>query len=1201
MTTLLTWQDNKQIQIFPWDTTQLLLHRISHAEKVPATYIQVKQDFYKLIRDVVSWSEDNADIPIDVVNLAKEWENSDIIATMKKLEDDEKMLKLFVRYKTENGEIDEQLWDTLFRYDFQDVSFEDWQEQVKQMKAEEKKQEKEARKTSKLYLELSTEEQKDIVGWKSEKHRILIQVEDMRTIEAIFADLKLEEEWKLALFHQKIFEWGEKEKWIVKMKRMKDPSLDAIINEVQETRTNMETGIYIYHQDLETPVFIQSSSEKNMYDIELETDNDLVVEQVLSAIGVSNASKQTDIGMVGSFIFPQLYIDIPLFQDMCMNDPVVSHFLYVNELKKATYDNVIGVNFKQDMKDILEMETLKNYDFSIKNTHRQSGFQVLVSLNTPIPEKYLSVLFLFMRQIIGRCARRREELVADYTKFIPQFRAILEATKKLLVKNIKATTRPEYVSKYPRMFVRNLYSVICQKNLQPMLIKEEDTYNLPKESYIQFPPKPIAEINPEYYHCPNKDYPYAGLKDMNLSGKDVFINLAPCCFNSPQDKENERKLSKLRTKDNVEEEEKEKTVSKINIISGKFIIKYPGQLGTIRPPSMNRFFMAYDPFADYFRVGVSQSPSSLIGCMMMRRNMMGASTPYNETEVRVRISEDVDCVNACLQENPGLDAEQIKADMANPNVYFDPRRFYRAIELYFGVRVLVFFKEQEIDAEDADLLLPFSMRTHYTNHSDLPFTIIFEHWGGKTNILSKFKHPHCELVGFKTFTEPSMRFDFSPKGIFQLLDNVIYPFDGNQQIQPFYRKECWFFRHIIGQTTDPLGKVRWLHFQYYNQSFYAEIYPPLAVQDDVGVGKLPDEIPIVNARLLLKFLNKFDRWEKIHVPNPEGDIVYWTVSQDNALWKSLEENSKLRLTFVCRLEKPQAENIEGRDETLQEYIKTTAPDRMLFGPSTPQNPTIHHNEKIVNILAQLCVSGFSFFLEENNVRPEATDMDVLIDTFFQQKIKVDPLFLYPESIDYNKEDYKGFMSGKKIVLPSQRFQDKIMFHLRWLMFYQPQHLRDPERTRVNLLQDIADFSTADPKHYYCALNEVANVLKYSVEDLYEISTTTIEGLPKLCKKNRDFYVIWHNKDSSPYPHPSIVILYKSIGKSRDAITAWRDEHRIMTDAMLVDAEETTEPPSIFDWDEEQKIWKKPATINEAAPMFRARVKDNEYLLFFPMK
>lgn len=1201
MTTLLTWQEH-QIPLFPWDTTNSILHRIAEKEKVPVVYLVVQDDFGKIIRDL-SWGEDDVDVPIHVQNLVEEWEGGDIITTMKDLSEEEQ--KLYVRLKTEKGEIDEQLWDTLFRHDFQDKSFQEWRDELKQIRSEENQKKKQANRVSKLYLELSTEEQKDIVGWKSEKHRALIQAEDVRPIALLFTELQLGEEWKLAILYQKSFQWGEKEKWVVKMRRMKDPSMDTLIQEIQENKLTMEEGIYVYHKNMETPVHIQKSNntKANLYEIELETSNEYpdLLEKLLEALSISTIKKQTDIGMVGSFIFPQLYIDLAIFQDMCMNDPVLSHFLYVNELRKATYDNVMGVLFKQDIKDVLGMETVKNYDFLIKNSHRQSGFQVNVSLHTPISDKHLATFFLLMRQIVGRYVRRKDEVVNEYTLFIPDFKKKLESQQKSLVKNIKTTTRPEYISKYPRMFVRNLYSVICQKNLQPTLIKEEDTYNLPKESFIQFPKEPIAEINPEYYYCPNKDYPYAGLKEMDLKGKDIFINLAPCCFNSPQDKENERKLSKLRTKDDVEEMEKEKTVSKTNIISGKFLIKYPGQLGTIRPPSMNRFFMAYDPFAEYFRVGVEQSPSSLISCMLMRRNMMGINTPYNAVDVRVKISQDSDCVNACIQENPGLDVEEIRSDMANPNVYFDPRRFYRAIELYFGIRVLVFSKEQEIAEEDADLMLPFSMRTHYTNHSDLPFTIVFEHWGGKTNILSKFKHPHCELVGFKTFTEPAMRFEFNPKGIFQLLNYVLYPFDGNQQIQPFYRKECWFFRHLIGQTTDPLGKVRWLHFQYYNQNFYAEIYPPIAIQDDVAIGELPEEIPIVNARLLLKFLEKFDRWETIYVPNPQDGIVYWTVAQKHVLWKSLEENSSLRLTFLCRLETPQPENIRDRDERLQKYIKTEVPDLMLY-KITPSTPSIHHHQKIASLLSQLCVAGFSFFLKESNVRQGATDMDVLINTFSQQKIRVDPSFIYPNTIDYKKDDYKGFMSGKKIVVPSQRFLEKIMFHLRWLMFYQPQYMFDPENTVVNPFQDIADYSLSDPKHYYCDLTEVQNVLKYSVEDLYEVSTTSIEELPQICKKRKDQYVLWYNNNQSPYSHPSIVVLYKTLNKTREAVQTWRNEHKIMTDPMLPETEHPADPPSVYDFSIEEKIWKKPTEVdNNMENMFRAQVKDNEYLLFFPVQ
>ena len=1208
MTTLGSWQ-NKQIHLFPWDTTDTILHRISDKEKVPVSYIRVNDNLPKILQNV-SWGTQDAEIPLDVANLITEdWNKPDMVSLMKTMEKED--LPLYVRYKTEKREVDEQLWDTLFRQDFQDISFAEWKEVIRQMKKEESEQKKHADLITKLYLELSTEEQQNIVGWSSEKHRVMIRVEDIRPISLLFSDLVLEEGFSLALFYEKRFEWGEKENWIVKIRRMKDPSIETVVQDLQENKMTMETGIYICHEDLETPIFIKKTDkEKNNYDIELETSNrhpDLA-DRILKALSIHTIKKQTDVGMVGSFVFPQLYIDISLFQDMCMNDPVVSHFLYVNELKKVNYDNQIGVCLRQDIKDTLDMETIKSHDFTLKNIHRQSGFLVSLSLQTPISEKHLPMFFLLMRQIIGRYARRRDELVKEYLTFIPDIKKLLETKQKILMKNVKTSTRPEYISKYPRMFVRNLYSVICQKNLQPVLIKEEDTYNLPKESFIRFPQEPVEEINPEYYYCPNKDYPYAGLKEMDLKGRDVFINLAPCCFNSPQDKENERKMMKLRTKDDEEETDVEKNVSKTNIISGKFLIKYPKQLGTIRPPSMKRFFMAYDPFAEYYRIGIEQSASALIGCLLMRRSMMGNVASFNPADVRVKISEDPDCVSACIQENPGLSLQQIKDDIANPNVYFDPRRFYRALELYFNVRLLVFTKEADMTEEDADLLLPFSMRTHYTNHSDLPFTIVFEHWGGKTNILSKFKHPHCELIGFKSFTEPDMRFDFNPKGIFQLLDHTLYPFDGNQHIQPFYRKECWFFRYIVGQTADPLGKIRWLHFQYNDLVFSAEVYPPIAVQDDVPLQELtPDELAVVEARNVLNFLRKFDKWEKIYVPIPDDDIVYWTVSQENVFWKNQEQHSKMTLTFVFRLDNPQPERVINRDESLQEYVLTTGPYKMIYQPDK-RSSSIHHDAKIANILAQLCVSGFSYFLKENKVRRNATDMDVLIDAFAQQKIKVDPEFDYPATIHYKDDDYKDFMTSrsKKIVLPSQRFLDKIKFHIRWLLFYQPHYVFDTEKTIVNPLQEIADFSTADPKHYYCGLDEVINVLRYSVEDLYEISTTsTIGDLVDTCKKRRNMYTIWYHKDLSPYPHPSVVMLYKSIQKSREAIKIWREDKRMLPNAMVMEGDvQNKDPPSVFDFDAKENIWTKPKEQDEnVANIFRAKAAtaNDEYLVFFPMK
>lgn len=1173
--TILVWQD-KSVPVFPWDTPELLRSRIAEKEGVLSSYLRVGQDLDRILEE---WEEEDVEVPITVENLTKEW---DKLSTTKKLDDER-----FVRYKTIKGEIDEQLWDTLFRHEFHDTPFQEWREDCIRLEEQTRHQDDVAEKTTQLFTELFGEEQKEMVGWKAENHRIQCRFQG-RPLPEMFQDVKMKDLWRLAIFHQKTFQWGEKDQWYVKMRRLKDPSLEALLRQVQENKSSMDVGLYLYDSSSDTPVIVRPLENVGSFLLELETSDSAsshLLERVLSSLGIVDIEEQMDVGMVGSFILPQLYIDIPIFQDMCMNDPVISHFVYIDELNKTSFETQVGVRFRPSMRDVLGIETIRHADFMIKNNHRQSGFQVSVILQSPISSKKLAIFFLLMRQIMGRYLRRHSNIVKEYTHFLPQFKAGLERTQRTMIKNIKST-RPEYISKYPRMFIRNLYSVICQKNLQPTLLREDEIHSVPKESYLLFPPEPTAEINPEYYYCPNKDYPYAGLKEMDLKGQDVFINMAPCCFNSPQDKENEKKLAKLRTKDDVddEEEEKEKTSAKTNIISGKFIIKHPGQLGTIRPPSMNRFFMAYDPFAEYFRVGTEQSTSSLLHCLLTRRSMMGIHSSMDAMSARVEMSQDEECVSACLQENPGMSVEEIRSDMANPLVYFDPRRFYRAVELFFHVRLLVFAKEADIALEDAQLLLPFSMRTHYTNHSDLPFTIVFEHWGGKTNILSKFKHPHCELIAWRPFTEPNLRFDFSPKGTFQLLENVFYKFDGNQNIAPLYRKECWFFRHVIGQTTDPLGKVRWLHFQYYNQNFYAEIDPPIAVQDDVPMGELPLEIPVLSARQMLRFLQKFDHWERIHIPEPTADLVYWTVSQDNALWKNLEENTKLRLTFVCRLDEPRPQQIQ---EQQGDIIRVQAPTLMLFKPENPL-PSIHTHEKTANMLSQLCVSAFSHFLQKNKIEPNTIDPDELLASFQKQEIRID------ENHSYVNEDQ--YFSGNKLVLPSFRFWDKIQFHLKWLLFYHPGYVFDTEKTKPQSLQEIVDYALADTAHYYCSLDHSHQVLKYSVENLYELSDCPMEELPSLCKKRQDLYVLWYKNDVSPYPHPSIVVLYPSYAKTLMALHYWKEERRIMTTGMLVEEEESAEEP-VYEWEPSLRLWKP---NGEGASMFRARISPNEYLLFFPV-
>jgi hypothetical protein len=59
----------------------------------------------------------------------------------------------------------------------------------------------------------------------------------------------------------------------------------------------------------------------------------------------------------------------------------------------------------------------------------------------------------------------------------------------------------------------------------------------------------------------------------------------------------------------------------------------------------------------------------------------------------------------------------------------------------------------------------------------------------------------------------------------------------------------------------------------------------------------------------------------------------------------------------------------------------------------------------------------------------------------------------------------------------------------------------------------------------------------------------------------------------------------------------------MTDTMLLaDTETTNDPPSVYDFSPEENIWKKPTKVDtNVEKMFRAKIQDNEFLLFFPVQ
>jgi len=1139
-----------ELSVYPFDEEETILYRLSKELNIPFWLLALEEKKFT----AVAMDEDKR--VIRYRDRTEEVKNSR-----------EKTSLDYLRYHKDNPEV----WEEVAANGMDVVQLRD---RLKEEISLEKKQLAEIRRRTRILEMLTREKEVATSSWKIETHLMKYVLEEERSMGQILDDMELPESCLLAVCRQDYYRWGKKLSLFCKTRKKLDPHVLEIAERMGEIP---RPGIYLYRSDGLSPIVLQREVE-NSGTVELEMEKREgdrgLVEGVMDALGMHRLRSTIDIGMMGHFFFRSMFIEVPLLQDACMNDPVFSFFFSINELRRSSLENNVPLVFRPFLVSFFGLVENANRteDVTVRNLHRQSGFQVHITLHAPISQEKIGIFFYLMSRLMGRFQSHRDKWLEEYTQYLPALPEQLEKQKKDLIKN-KKEDRPEYFDKYPRMFVTSYYSVVCQQKKQPVLFTQEDVDALPvdqRHRLFRFPLQTIAdEFHPEYYYCPNDAFPHPGLKQMNLKGEDIFINVAPCCFGSPQDEKTEKMMKNIRTKDDEEEEgggKKKNAMVKDtnNVITGKFIIKQPDQLGTIRPPSMERFLLALNPFPTYYRIGIEASPSSLLSCMITMRKLQGNPVRTDVTEIRRRMAKHAGCAEACLQENPGMEVEAIRRDIEDPVVYFDPRRFFRAVELFFGVRLIVFAKPPEMLLEDADLLFPDSMRSHYSDSRSLslPVMVVFEHWGGKTNILAKLPYPHCELIGYKPSTETAMRVQMEPGPVFQVLDHLRFQFDGDTALFPLVRKRTWFGSKMVGQSTDSLGKVRVVYFRAGGIVLPAIVEPPLAVMDDVDHLPMPREFRPTPYRAVHTFLNRFDSWSKIVLPDKDGEVAYWTTTQRGVMWKNMDESTNVRFTFAIAIPPQSDRDIEPASPILSEGLASP------FFVSDSEGLDIIRQEKIARCLYDLAIHLFSLFLQRHQIHAGAVDPDTLLDSFRRSHVLLDPAYAYPPLDRITPDSAKLFLHGTDhIVLPSEAFWKRVRYNLKWTLFHRPAALDSLSVAMPSFYQKITDFQSS-AKYYYCHLERLDSVFRHAVGKRYEMESAPLEML----KKDR---ILWYHREQSPVPYPSLVYAFPTLSASLAAFLHYHRLGFIPEVAAVRDATTTfadiTEA-SIYQWKEDDKKW-----------------------------
>lgn len=449
------------------------------------------------------------------------------------------------------------------------------------------------------------------------------------------------------------------------------------------------------------------------------------------------------------FYSPEKIFDKYVLSDLILNNDIFSHFLIIDEhLRMTKVRSELIVKYKQEngklstvniIQKIREpSDEISSFDVS----QYPYGSVYLVVRVTRAESTQVVVDFMnILSRLLSLYIKKYPEVVREYQKYITfPLEAVKEKEKDVIDESRK-------ILKYyaPQLFANphgQRIKFIC--NNKPRIISEEKAKTMEQDTYMLFP-KDNNFVNPVYLSCEMHDtHKYPGLKQ-NPFPSSSQVPYLPCCFN-----ENQNKAGTLYKKyyygTDEDVEDKTKKGGKSIIKTKKFVnIKQPGVL----PKGVSDLFNILDPLNNYYRTGVTESPSSFLECIMDAMNIGAFEYDITEEERIKEVIEERKRISKIetgvyKQELFDIPINMIKSILRNTNEYLDPLKFCGFFENIYGCNIRIF--KRDAFEEEGELAVPrFSQfYSRYQHTSKLPFVFIYVHEGAITTKKPEF--PRCELI-----------------------------------------------------------------------------------------------------------------------------------------------------------------------------------------------------------------------------------------------------------------------------------------------------------------------------------------------------------------------------------------------------------------------------------------------------------------------
>ena len=750
-------------------------------------------------------------------------------------------------------------------------------------------------------------------------------------------------------------------------------------------------------------------------------------------------------GVKGVFAIPEMSISRDVFLDLITNEPMVSHYLYVDETRDLSSQKGVlylyyspGDSESQILTVFLSERTASRSDvfYSSKELLLFTPYlnvRVSRAMNLDQIERFKQAFAV----ILDVYKKKFDNIAKAYEAVIPGFKNANTLTHKksaAINKRIKALQAQD-----SELFIHG-YPTSCERKRQPIPIADKDQRKWEKKGR-QVMNYPKGSMN--FFICStDTQYKFPGLMKNKLNNSEEYPYL-PCCY--PVNQKTGRKTLNVYLKDLTKVAQSKTT----NIVTKKAI--EAGKLGYL---PRNIYYILHKSAKrgeEFLRQGIAVSNNSFIEAVLL------ALDPDYE---KIAESDKAEYVHdfrnnlaarttaSIVQELYDLDAEKIVKDILDPEVIFDSKIFTGLLAAYYGCQIVVFTRSDQ--QPNGEFEIP-RYTQGYLYKKVIPgkkTVLVYKHMGMRSDNL---EHPHYELITKKYKKITTWHFEND------VLIRDIYSYF--LQSYKLYMIGIGRYAAITippgsladadGQVVDRYGKTRGYTFE---DGVYIAV-SPITPADNIHIVEAPTERP--TSKQVLAFVNTRGL-----------TIIKQDISENQAIGISInipgipysyipfEPSSKLKGIA-------EAEHLGFAVPTKEDILQKTL-----------------HNRKIADFLMQLMLYGFSIWYADQMEQPEHQEQQEKIEQLplANQKVSekalllnmvdqylAEQLVIIPD-YDYDVENLprrltinSNFFQDEQLIVDSQETYDRLSYYLRFMITKNKALLlRYSERTYLDNYYTYAD-------------------------------------------------------------------------------------------------------------------------------------------------